>query len=58
MKITKNKGVSVVYDSVGKNTFEASVDCLKDRGMLVSFGQSSGVIPKKSLYVFSKKCLF
>ena len=58
MKITKNIGVSVVYDSVGKNTFEASVDFLKERGMLVSFGQSSGVIPKKSLYIFSKKCLF
>ena len=44
MEITKNKGVSVVYDGVGKNTFEKSIECLKVRGMLVSFGNSSGPI--------------
>ena len=41
--ITKDKGVDVVYDSVGKDTFEASMRCLKTRGMLVSFGNSSGL---------------
>ena len=44
MDITKGKGVSVVYDGVGKNTFEGSIKCLKIRGMLVSFGNSSGSI--------------
>ncbi len=39
---TKGKGVPVVYDSIGKDTFEASLDCLARRGSLVSFGQSSG----------------
>ena len=41
--ITKDKGVDVVYDSVGKDTFEGSMRCLKARGLLVSFGNSSGV---------------
>ena len=39
------KGVQVVYDSVGKDTFEGSLDCLAPRGMMVSFGQSSGPVP-------------
>lgn len=43
--ITGGKGVDVVYDSVGKATFEGSLQCLKPRGMLVSFGQASGPIP-------------
>ena len=42
-RITKEKGVDVVYDSVGKDTFDRSLSCLKTRGMLVSFGNSSGV---------------
>jgi len=41
-EITKGKGVPVVYDGVGKNTFEGSIECLKTRGMMVSFGNSSG----------------
>ena len=41
-EITENKGVDVVYDGVGKDTFEKSINCLKVRGMLVSFGNSSG----------------
>ena len=41
MEITKNKGVSVVYDGVGKNTFDDSIECLKIRGTMVSFGNSS-----------------
>ena len=44
LDITKGKGGSVVYDGVGKNTFEGSIKCLKIRGMLVSFGNSSGSI--------------
>ena len=44
LEITKSKGVSVVYDGVGKNTFESSIECLKTRGMMVSFGNSSGPV--------------
>ena len=44
LEITKNKGVSVVYDGVGKETFEGSVNCLKTRGMMVSFGNASGPV--------------
>jgi len=43
--ITDGAGVDVVYDSVGKDTFPGSLDCLKPMGMWVSFGQSSGVPP-------------
>ena len=39
---TKGKGVPVVYDSIGKDTFHQSLDCLARRGTMVSFGQSSG----------------
>ncbi len=42
MKITKNEGVSAVFDGVGKNTFHKSLACLKVRGMMVSFGNASG----------------
>jgi len=41
-RLTAGKGVRVVYDSVGKATFLKSLDCLQPRGMMVSFGQSSG----------------
>jgi NADPH2:quinone reductase len=44
-KITDNRGVHVVYDSVGQSTFDKSLDCLKPRGYLVLFGQSSGPVP-------------
>jgi NADPH2:quinone reductase len=59
LDITKGKGVPVVYDGVGQNTFEGSIKCLKIRGMMVSFGNSSGpvanidvkkVIQPKGLY--------
>lgn len=59
-EITGGKGVAVVYDTVGKDTFAASLDCLAPRGMLVCVGTSSGPIPpidalqlaiKGSLYV-------
>ena len=42
LEITEGKGVPVVYDGVGKNTFEGSIECLKMRGMMVSFGNASG----------------
>ena len=43
-EITGGKGVKVVYDSVGKDTFFRSLDCLKPRGLMVSFGNSSGAV--------------
>jgi len=42
LEITKGKGVPVVYDGVGKSTFHKSIECLKTRGMMVSFGNASG----------------
>ena len=44
-EITGGKGVDVVYDSIGKDTFDRSLDCLKPRGMMVVFGNSSGPVP-------------
>ena len=44
LEITKGKGVPVVYDGVGKNTFNGSIECLKIRGMMVSFGNASGSV--------------
>jgi NADPH:quinone reductase len=58
--ITGGKGVKVVYDSIGKDTFEGSLDCLRPFGLLASFGNASGPVPpvnigslgaKGSLYV-------
>ena len=54
-ELTGGKGVPVVYDSVGKATFERSLDCLAPLGMLVSFGQSSGKIPPLDLGILSQK---
>lgn len=44
-RLTNGAGVHVVYDSVGQSTFEKSLDCLRPRGYLVLFGQSSGPVP-------------
>jgi NADPH2:quinone reductase len=44
-RLTDGEGVAVVYDGVGKATFEASLDSLRRRGMLVLFGASSGPVP-------------
>ena len=52
---TKGKGVDVVYDSIGKETFPASLDCLKPLGMWVSFGQSSGPVPEFKITLLSQK---
>jgi NADPH2:quinone reductase len=54
-EITGGRGVSVVYDSVGKDTFAGSLDCLEPRGLLVSFGQSSGVVPPLDILQLSAK---
>jgi len=43
-EITKGKGVPVVYDGIGKDTWDASLDCLSPRGMMVSFGNASGPV--------------
>jgi NADPH2:quinone reductase len=43
--LSKGEGVPVVYDSIGKDTFAGSLDCLAPRGMMVSFGNSSGAVP-------------
>ena len=42
MKFTNNEGVPAVFDGVGKNTFHKSLECLKTRGMMISFGNASG----------------
>jgi len=43
--ITKGRGVDVVFDSVGKDTFQGSLDCLRRYGLMVSFGNASGKVP-------------
>jgi NADPH2:quinone reductase len=45
----------VVYDGVGKDTFAGSIDCLAPRGLLVSFGQSSGAVPPLDILTLSVK---
>jgi NADPH2:quinone reductase len=54
-RITDGRGVDVVYDSVGKATFEKSLSCLRRRGMLALFGQSSGPVPPVDLNVLNAK---
>jgi NADPH2:quinone reductase len=53
--ITQGRGVDVVYDSVGRTTFDKSLNCLKRRGMAVLFGQSSGIVPALDLNVLNAK---
>lgn len=54
-EITDGAGCDVVYDSVGKDTFPASLDCLKPRGLWVSFGNSSGPVPPFDLSLLAAK---
>jgi NADPH2:quinone reductase len=54
-EITKGKKVPVVYDSVGKSTWEGSLDCLQPRGLMVSFGNASGAVPPVNLGILSSK---
>ena len=58
MEITDGAGLPVVYDSIGKDSFERSLECLRLRGMLVSFGQASGPVPPVDLFKLSAKGLF
>jgi NADPH2:quinone reductase len=53
--LTGGKGVQVVYDSVGKTTFDKSIDSLMPRGMLVLFGQSSGPVPPFDPQILNRK---
>ena len=53
--ITKSKGVHVVYDSVGKDTFFGSLDSLRPRGMMVTFGNASGPVPPVAPLELSKR---
>ena len=55
MDITNGEKLPVVFDSIGKDTFEKSLDCLKPLGKMVSFGQASGPIPPVDLGVFAQK---
>jgi len=54
-RITGGRGVDVVYDSVGKTTFDKSLDSLRRRGMLALFGQSSGPVPPMDPQTLNKK---
>ncbi|MBS0337507.1 MAG: quinone oxidoreductase [Proteobacteria bacterium] len=54
-EITGGKGVPVVYDSVGKSTWEGSLDCLQPRGMMVSFGNASGAVAPVNIGILAQK---
>ena len=54
-EITNNRGVNVVYDSVGQATFMKSLECLQPLGTMVTFGQSSGSVPPLELGVLAAK---
>jgi NADPH2:quinone reductase len=54
-EITGGAGCDVVYDGVGKDTFPSSLDCLKPRGLWVSFGNASGPVPPFDLQILSAK---
>jgi NADPH2:quinone reductase len=53
--VTDGEKVPVVYDSVGRDTFEGSLDCLRPLGMMVVFGQSSGTIPPFEINLLARK---
>jgi NADPH2:quinone reductase len=54
-EITGEKGVPVVYDPVGKTTWDGSLDCLRPRGLMVSFGNASGAVPPVNIGVLGQK---
>ena len=54
-RLTKDAGVDVVYESVGKDTFDQSLNCLRRRGYLVLFGQSSGSVPPLDPQILNAK---
>lgn len=54
-EITGGQGVDVVYDGVGKDTFERSLDCLRRRGLMVSYGNASGAVPPFDIGLLNRK---
>ncbi len=54
-ELTGGAGVPVVYDSIGKDTWEASLDCLQPRGMMVTFGNASGPVDPVNLGILAQK---
>lgn len=54
-QITKSRGVPVVYDGVGKDTFMESLDCLAPLGLMVSYGNASGAVPPVNISILSQK---
>ena len=54
-ELTQGRGVPVVYDSIGKDTFTASLDSLRPRGLMVSYGNASGPVPPISLLELSRR---
>ena len=57
-QITDGQGVKVVYDSVGKDTWEGSLQCLRPFGLMASFGNASGPVPPFAPAVLAPKCLY
>ncbi|WP_019938991.1 quinone oxidoreductase [Bordetella sp. FB-8] len=55
MELTKGKKVPVVYDGVGKDTWESSLDCIEPRGLMVSFGNASGPVTGVNVGILSQK---
>ena len=58
MQMTLNNGVNVVYDAVGKDTFDKSLKCLATRGMMVLYGQASGPVPLFDIRQLAEKSLY
>ena len=54
-ELTGGEGVPVVYDSVGRDTFEGSLDCLRPLGLMVTFGQSSGSVPPLAVHELTSR---
>lgn len=52
--MTQGRGVDAVFDSVGRDTFEKSLQCLRPRGLLVTFGTASGPIPPFDLFELNR----
>ena len=57
-EITGGRGVKVVYDSVGKDTWEKSLECLRPLGLMASFGNASGAVPPFAPAILAPKCLY
>jgi NADPH2:quinone reductase len=58
MRETNGEGLDVVYDSVGRTTFDSSLNCVRVRGMLVMYGQSSGPVPPFDVLRLAKKSIY